>query len=48
MADNYGELVKPRNPRHVGADIVICGSLMKNLGGGIAPTDRYVSNQTVI
>ncbi|MFQ8592050.1 MAG: methionine gamma-lyase family protein, partial [Thomasclavelia spiroformis] len=41
MVDNcYGELVETKEPGHVGADIVV-GSLMKNLGGGIAPTGGY-------
>lgn len=49
MVDNcYGELVETREPGHVGADIVV-GSLMKNLGGGIAPTGGYVAgNQNLI
>ena len=43
MVDNcYGELVEEKEPSHVGADIVV-GSLMKNLGGGIAPTGGYVA-----
>ena len=43
MVDNcYGELVEDREPGHVGADIVV-GSLMKNLGGGIAPTGGYIA-----
>lgn len=38
MVDNcYGELVETKEPGDIGADIVV-GSLMKNLGGGIAPT----------
>ena len=45
MVDNcYGELVEIREPGHVGADIVV-GSLMKNLGGGIAPTGGYVAGK---
>ncbi len=40
----YGELVEKREPGHVGADIVI-GSLMKNLGGGIAATGGYVAGR---
>ena len=41
MVDNcYGELTETREPGHVGADIVV-GSLMKNLGGGIASTGGY-------
>ncbi len=43
MVDNcYGELVEKNEPGHVGADVVV-GSLMKNLGGGIAPTGGYVA-----
>ncbi len=43
MVDNcYGELVEKREPGDIGADIVV-GSLMKNLGGGIAPTGGYVA-----
>ncbi len=43
MVDNcYGELVEKREPGHVGADVVV-GSLMKNLGGGIACTGGYVA-----
>lgn len=45
MVDNcYGELVEEREPGHVGADIVV-GSLMKNLGGGIASTGGYVAGR---
>jgi len=43
MVDNcYGELVEDKEPGHVGADIVV-GSLMKNLGGGIAQTGGYIA-----
>ena len=43
MVDNcYGELVERKEPGHVGADVVV-GSLMKNLGGGIACTGGYVA-----
>ncbi len=43
MVDNcYGELVEEREPGHVGADLVV-GSLMKNLGGGIASTGGYIA-----
>jgi len=43
MVDNcYGELVETKEPSHVGADIVV-GSLMKNLGGGIASTGGYIA-----
>lgn len=45
MVDNcYGELVEKREPGHVGADVVV-GSLMKNLGGGIATTGGYVGGR---
>ena len=45
MVDNcYGELVEDREPGHVGADVVV-GSLMKNLGGGIASTGGYVAGK---
>ena len=45
MVDNcYGELVEEKEPGHVGADIVV-GSLMKNLGGGIASTGGYVAGK---
>ena len=49
MVDNcYGELVEDKEPGHVGADVVV-GSLMKNLGGGIAPTGGYIAgNQKLI
>ena len=42
MVDNcYGEFVEDKEPSEIGADIVI-GSLIKNLGGGIAPNGAYV------
>lgn len=42
FVDNcYGELVETREPIEVGADLC-AGSLIKNLGGGIAPTGGYV------
>ena len=45
MVDNcYGELVETREPGHVGADIVV-GSLMKNLGGGVAATGGYIAGR---
>ena len=45
MVDNcYGELVEEKEPGHVGADICV-GSLMKNLGGGIATTGGYVAGK---
>ena len=45
MVDNcYGELVEEREPGHAGADLVV-GSLMKNLGGGVAPTGGYLAGR---
>ena len=42
MIDNcYCEFVTTKEPTEVGADIVI-GSLIKNLGGGIAPNGAYI------
>lgn len=46
MVDNcYGELVEKREPGHVGANVVV-GSLMKNLGGGIATSGGYIAGDT--
>ena len=43
MVDNcYGEFTDVMEPTHVGADIV-AGSLIKNPGGGLAPTGGYVA-----
>jgi len=45
MVDNcYGEFTQPEEPAEVGADLV-CGSLIKNAGGGIAPTGGYVAGR---
>lgn len=42
MVDNcYGEFVEDREPIEIGADIAV-GSLMKNLGAGIANTGSYI------
>jgi cystathionine beta-lyase family protein involved in aluminum resistance len=42
MVDNcYGEFVETKEPTQVGADICV-GSLIKNAGGGIAPTGGYI------
>lgn len=42
MVDNcYGEFVDVKEPTHVGADIAV-GSLIKNIGAGIAPTGGYI------
>ena len=45
MVDNcYGEFVEKHEPCEVGADI-IAGSLIKNPGGGIAPTGGYIAGK---
>lgn len=45
MIDNcYCEFVGKREPLEVGADIIV-GSLIKNLGGGIAPNGAYVAGK---
>ena len=42
MVDNcYGEFTELREPSSVGADMIV-GSLIKNPGGGLAPTGGYV------
>ena len=42
MIDNcYCEFVEKKTPLMVGADIIV-GSLIKNLGGGIAPNGAYI------
>lgn len=42
MVDNcYGDFVETREPIEVGADVIV-GSLMKNLGGGVAKTGGYI------
>lgn len=46
FVDNcYGELVEKEEPGHAGADITV-GSLMKNLGGGIASTGGYIAGKS--
>ena len=45
MVDNcYGEFVETKEPTEIGADI-IAGSLIKNPGGGIAPTGGYIAGR---
>ena len=45
LVDNcYGEFVEEREPTHVGADLVV-GSLIKNPGGGLAPTGAYLAGR---
>ena len=45
LVDNcYGEFVEALEPTHVGADLVV-GSLIKNPGGGLAPTGGYIAGR---
>lgn len=45
MVDNcYGEFVETIEPSDVGADLVV-GSLIKNPGGGLAPTGGYIAGK---
>ena len=46
MVDNcYCEMVETKTPITVGCDIIV-GSLIKNLGGGIAPNGAYVAGRS--
>lgn len=43
MVDNcYGEFVEEKEPIEAGADMIV-GSLIKNPGGGLAPTGGYIA-----
>lgn len=45
MIDNcYCEFVGKKEPLEIGADVIV-GSLIKNLGGGIAPNGAYVAGK---
>ena len=45
MIDNcYCEFVSKKEPLEVGADVIV-GSLIKNLGGGIAPNGAYIAGR---
>ena len=45
MVDNcYGEFVERAEPSDVGADMIV-GSLIKNPGGGLAPTGGYIAGR---
>lgn len=45
MVDNcYCEFVERTTPLEIGADVIV-GSLIKNLGGGIAPNGAYVAGR---
>ena len=46
IVDNcYGEFTETTEPTQVGADL-IAGSLIKNPGGGLAPTGGYIAGKT--
>ena len=48
MVDNcYGEFVDVIEPTSLGADIIV-GSLIKNLGGGIAPNGAYIAGKKAL
>lgn len=48
MVDNcYCEFVENTTPLDVGADVIV-GSLIKNLGGGIAPNGAYIAGKKYI
>jgi len=48
LVDNcYGELVEATEPTHHGVDAVM-GSLIKNLGGGLAPGGGYVAGRAAV
>lgn len=45
LVDNcYGEFVDTKEPLTIGADIIV-GSLIKNMGGGIAPNGAYAAGK---
>lgn len=45
LVDNcYGEFVEKLEPTEVGADVIM-GSLIKNAGGGLAPTGGYIAGK---
>ena len=45
MCDNcYGEFVEESEPLEAGVDIIV-GSLIKNLGGGLAPNGAYIAGK---
>ena len=46
LVDNcYGEFVETREPTQCGADVIV-GSLIKNAGGGLAPTGGYIAGKS--
>lgn len=45
LVDNcYGEFTRTQEPTQMGADLIV-GSLIKNPGGGIAPTGGYIAGR---
>lgn len=47
FVDNcYGEFVEKIEPTEVGADVIV-GSLIKNAGGGLAPTGGYICGKQI-
>lgn len=48
MVDNcYGEFVRRDEPTDYGADVCV-GSLIKNMGGGLAPTGGYIAGKRAL
>jgi cystathionine beta-lyase family protein involved in aluminum resistance len=48
VVDNcYGEFVEDEEPTDAGADLVV-GSLIKNPGGGLAPTGAYIAGRKAL
>ena len=46
MLDNcYGEFIEMREPTDVGVNL-LAGSMIKNIGGGIAPTGGYIAGDS--
>ena len=45
MDNCYGEFIDKREPCDVGVDL-IAGSMIKNIGGGLAPTGGYIAGKT--
>lgn len=46
MLDNcYGEFTQKQEPTEIGVDL-LAGSLIKNLGGGLAPTGGYIAGKS--
>lgn len=48
LVDNcYGEFIGEREPLETGADLIV-GSLIKNPGGGLAPTGAYIAGKAIL